>query len=179
MDLSDKTTEKPFKEWQIIGLILIALIALGFGQAIKKHPNNFPKDPLPQEEPTQPVANQQLATTTLALNQAIFTVELAQTDEEKASGLSGRETLDEREGMLFVYDSEMIPSFWMKDMNFAIDIIWIDANKKITNITSNLSPNTFPQTFSPQKPIKYVLEVPAGTAAKNKLKIGDLIHFSL
>ena len=57
-------------------------------------------------------------------------VDLALTDEEKARGLSGRESLDEDEGMLFVFDVPGNYGFWMKDMNFAIDIIWL--NEKIT-----------------------------------------------
>lgn len=170
--------EKPFREWQIVGLILIALIALGFGQAIKKHPNNFPK-PLPKEESAVTPSNSPLATTTIRLNQAIFTVELAQTDAEKTQGLSGRLNLEQNQGMLFVYEATTTPSFWMKEMNFPLDIIWLDQNKKIVDITPDLSPDTFPQTFSPKSPVKYALEVPAGTVAKNNLKIGDLIHFSL
>jgi hypothetical protein len=188
MDNPNQTPAKPFREWQIIGLILIALTALALGQAVKKRPPNFqqviPKETPATPEITKPPTKQ--ATTTLrlpatkaGLNQAIFIVDLAQTSNEQTQGLSGRVALKGNEGMLFVYSTSTAPDFWMKDMNFPLDIIWIDQNKKIIEITPNISPNTFPTTFSPKKPVRYVLEVPADTAAKNNLKIGDLIHFSL
>src|SRR3989338_5042145 len=57
--------------------------------------------------------------------------ELADTPEKRALGLSGRETLGNDEGMLFVFDEPNTRQFWMKNMNFALDIIWIDENKKV------------------------------------------------
>src|SRR3989344_573955 len=61
-------------------------------------------------------------------------VNLATTDAAREQGLSGRENLKEEEGMLFVFDYPDKYSFWMKDMNFPIDMIWIIENKKIIYI---------------------------------------------
>jgi hypothetical protein len=174
MDLSNQRPEKPFREWQIVGLILIALVTLGFGQATTKRLNNFPQ-PLPVE--IAPYLGRKIRLN--FNNGAEFEVELAQTEAEQIQGLSGRAQLGATEGMLFVYATTTIPSFWMKEMNFSLDIIWLDQNQKIADITLNISPATFPTTFSPKKPVQYVLEVPAGTAVKNNLQLGDLIHFSL
>lgn len=166
---------QPFREWQIVGLILITIIALGFGQAVKKRPNNFP----PPIATVPPAEQSEVKKLDLRLNGAIFSVELAQTAAEQIRGLSGRPTLGQAEGLLFVYATSTTPRFWMKEMNFPLDLIWLDQDKKVVEITPDLSPNTYPQTFSPQTPVRYVLEVAAGTAAKNNLKPGDLIHFSL
>lgn len=175
MDLPQPTT-KPFREWQIVGLILIALIALGFGEAIKKHRNNLPATPPLEQLETPLESGEEIK---IELNGQEFSVELAQTPEEQSRGLSGRASLAANRGMLFVFDEPTVPQFWMKEMNFSLDIIWIDEAKTVIGYEENVSPDSFPKTFSSDSvPLKYVLEVPAGTVAKNQVQIGDLIHFS-
>ncbi|MCC6290679.1 DUF192 domain-containing protein [Candidatus Nomurabacteria bacterium] len=95
---------------------------------------------------------------TIILDGKKIDLELAQTPEEMTRGLSGREGLPEDSGMLFVYPEDTVPAFWMKDMRFPIDIIWLDKNWMVVGIEKNLLPSTYPQTFSPPKPIRYVLE---------------------
>lgn len=115
-------------------------------------------------------------TKVIVAKQTLF-VDTAETEKEQAQGLSGRETLSENEGMLFVYQEEDIRFFWMKDMNFSIDIIWIDGNKRIVDITKNASPESYPEIFSPKKPAQYVLEVVAGFSDKHNLEKGDMLLF--
>ena len=67
--------------------------------------------------------------------------------------------------------------FWMKDMKFSIDIIWIDENMSVIHIEKSLSPDTYPKVYYPESPAKYVLEVSAGQADSLGLKIGDKIEF--
>src|SRR4030042_2564613 len=59
--------------------------------------------------------------------QKIF-VEIADTPEKRSQGLSGRDNLSQNQGMLFIFNQPAIPSFWMKDMNFPLDFIWINNN---------------------------------------------------
>lgn len=99
------------------------------------------------------------------------------TQEEKRLGLSVFEKLNENEGMLFLYEKEDYYRFWMKDMRFPIDIIWINKDFKIVDITENISPDTFPQVFTSKEPAQYILEVNAGFAKNNNIKIGDYIEF--
>ncbi len=100
-------------------------------------------------------------------------VDLAVTPTEMRQGLSGRKELANNEGMLFVFPTETVPSFWMKDMRFAIDIIWLDKQSRVVGIEHNMQPDSYPQLFSPSQPIKYVLEVKAGWAKKHAIKLGD------
>lgn len=107
-------------------------------------------------------------------------VDLALSETEKNKGLGGRESLKENEGMLFVFDETGKYPFWMKDMKFAIDIIWIGENKEIIYIKKNATPESYPESFEPENPTmdtKYVLEVPAGFSDKNNLKIGNVVGF--
>ena len=98
-----------------------------------------------------------------------------QTTQEK--GLGDRESLPMNEGMLFIFSTSQIYKFWMKDMLFSLDMIWIDENKQVVDITDNISPDTFPSSFQPSSPVRYVLEVNAGFAEKNNIKVGDNLIF--
>lgn len=122
-------------------------------------------------------AQQFLAKPTLILNNRAFLIELANTPEKQARGLSGRTNLAENHGMLFDFTENVIPNFWMKEMHFPLDIIWLDGNKTVVDWEENISPDTFPKTFSPSKPVRYVLEINAGWAEKLNLKIGDKAFF--
>ena len=104
-------------------------------------------------------------------------VEVADTVAKQIQGLSGRASMKNNEGMLFVFKEEAIQSFWMKDMQFSLDILWIDENKIIVGIERNVSPDTFPQTFSPYKPALYVLELNAGWTEKHQVVAGDVLSW--
>lgn len=117
--------------------------------------------------------SQRTAYPTLTLGDTEIKLELAQTDEEQELGLSYRESLPAETGMLFVYTQDTRPSFWMKGMNFPLDIIWLDQNWQIVGYERNVSPDTYPQTFPAPAPIRYVLEVNAGFVDKHSLKVGD------
>lgn len=105
-------------------------------------------------------------------------VDLALTEDEHIKGLSGKNKLEEDEGMLFVFEQIGKHNFWMKDMNFPIDIIWLGEDMKVVYIKENAQPKTYPETFGPEILSKYVLEVVAGFSNKNNLKVGDSVLFT-
>lgn len=117
--------------------------------------------------------------TTLEINETPIRVQMVKSQKDMAHGLSGRENLSGDEGMLFVYEKEVIPRFWMKDMKFSIDIIWIRLDRVIDydeNVPVPPQDTTLP-TYSPDAPITHVLEVNAGFVKKNGIKIGDEVQF--
>lgn len=104
-------------------------------------------------------------------------VELADTHELRKQGLSNRESLDSDKGMLFVMPSRAMSSFWMKDMNFPLDIVWIDGDK-VANISYDLeaegpSPK---KSYSSGSPVNYVLEVNAGFCKEHGIEVGDKVE---
>lgn len=107
----------------------------------------------------------------------VINVDVADDDQEREKGLSGRESISETEGMLFVFDIPREYSFWMKDMKFPIDIVWIDENQNIIYIEEGILPETYPLTFKPPRDSKYVLEIGSQISTKNNLKIGDKVEF--
>ncbi len=108
-------------------------------------------------------------------------VEIASTPEAQALGLSGRAGLPLGTGMLFVFQNPSRAGFWMKDMKFSIDIIWIDGDR-VVDIASRVSPpgadGNVPRYY-PRLPASYVLEVPAGFVQDHQVKIGDEVDLGI
>lgn len=110
---------------------------------------------------------------------SVVRVSVADNDITRSQGLSGAIGLEQNEGKLFIYQKPEIPKFWMKDMKFPIDIIWIDEHYKIIGFEQSVQPSSYPATFSPKKPIKYVLEVNADFVSKHKIRAGDSVKLQL
>lgn len=106
-----------------------------------------------------------------------YTVDVSDTAYTKNKGLSGRTSLPTNRGMIFLFENEDKHSFWMKDMNFSIDIIWIDKNLAVNHIEKAVSPQSYPNVYTPETPSMYVLELASGQADLLGLKIGDKIEF--
>jgi uncharacterized protein len=107
-----------------------------------------------------------------------FYVKIADTNLKKAKGLSGKE-LAKNQGMLFTYQSLVIPKFWMKGMIIGIDIIWIKENE-VVEISKNITPQNlpFPKTVSPKSKVDSVLEISAGEADRLGIKPGDKVSLN-
>ncbi len=103
--------------------------------------------------------------------------DIADTQTKRELGLSGRRELVEGGGMLFVFDETANHGFWMKDMKFPIDILWIDENKQIIDSISNWATSTYPKISYPKQKAKYVLELPAGFIDAHKIKLGEFLEF--
>lgn len=107
-----------------------------------------------------------------------FVAEGADTPTARAQGLSGRESLEEGRGMLFLFPEAEIQSFWMKEMNFPIDIIWLREGRVIGVERSAPAPlsdaplSALPLYTSPGV-VDMVFEVMAGTAERLSIKTGD------
>ena len=106
-----------------------------------------------------------------------ISIAIANTEAEQEEGLSNTEMLGYDQGMLFVFPKPTIPAFWMKQMQYPLDIIWIDQDKIVVGVNKNLAPETYPKTFAPKVPVMYALEVPGGFFDSRGIKVGDLISF--
>lgn len=101
----------------------------------------------------------------------------ADSKEERIKGLSGRQSLGANEAMLFIFSDSNYHGIWMKDMNFPLDILWLNNNKEIVHIEEGVSPDSYPETFLPDTPAKYVIEVNAGFVDSNDISLGDSASF--
>lgn len=101
----------------------------------------------------------------------VFNIEVAATKSEKEKGLGERELICTDCGMLFVFDETGNYSFWMKDMRFALDILWI-RNGRVVFIKKNVSP-VFSGTLNPMGDADRVLELNAGKVDEFGIAVGD------
>jgi hypothetical protein len=110
-----------------------------------------------------------------------LTAELAVTDEERQQGLMFREKINDDEAMLFLFEEEGIHSFWMKNMRFSIDILWLDGQKRIVHLEPNVPPcQSDPcPSYVPAAAAMYVLELKSGSAEKHGLRVYDRLDFIL
>lgn len=107
-----------------------------------------------------------------------MTVEVADTESSRELGLSGRPSMKDDEGLLFAFDLPGQYGFWMKDMLFPLDIIWINQNGVVVEIERDARPESYPQTYMNKSPASYVLEVNAGIAEERGLYIGSKVKIS-
>lgn len=109
-----------------------------------------------------------------------FKLKLAKTPKEQEIGLSETTSLPQNQGMLFVFESPGNYSFWMKNMQIPIDIIYINDDE-ITQIFEDVQPPANPNAdlviYSPQKASDKVLEINAGLSKKHNFKTGDKVEF--
>ena len=110
---------------------------------------------------------------TVRIGDGVFAAKVVKTPEDRTKGLSGTSELRKDQAMLFVYERDNKWAIWMKDMNYPIDIVWLDKNKKIVYIVKNAPPESYPyEQFTPKQDARYVLELPAGTVGQKSIVIG-------
>ena len=140
-------------------------------------------DPLPAATALPPPSpTPDLSLPLVTIGPFTWPVELALTGEQQAQGLSGRAELAAGAGMLFVWNQESRRSFWMPDMNFPLDMVWLNGDCAVTHITHNAPPQA-PGQSQADLPrytvdqVQYVLEINAGEAALHGIKVGDRARF--
>lgn len=144
----------------IIGIIIICLITGLFFLNLKMNNNQ----------------NQ----TSIIIGKTKILTEVADTEILRVQGLSGRDLLPELTGKLFIFDKPGIYSFWMKDMKFPLDFIWI-SNNKVVDLTEDVPYPKYRSeslpVYQPKTPVDRVLEVNAGFIKKEGIQIGDIVRF--
>lgn len=122
--------------------------------------------------------------TTIYINSRPIDVEVADNLVSRTVGLSGRNDLDSGKGMLFVFDgAKTVSSFWMKNMKFPIDIVWI-ADGRVVGTSEGLLPEENKidrdlKRYSPPQPVDMVLEVNAGIVPTMNIKSGDIVSVKI
>ncbi len=106
-------------------------------------------------------------------------LELALTDDERATGLMFRDNLPPDRGMLFIFDDDGLVPFWMKNTFIPLDLIWISAAGEVVDVRADAEPcraDPCPN-YEPSKPGRAVLEVNAGFAAAHGVRPGVVLRF--
>jgi uncharacterized membrane protein (UPF0127 family) len=112
-------------------------------------------------------------------NGSVIVVEVVADDESRAQGLMYRDHLDPAAGMLFLFGEDQRHSFWMKNTRIPLDMIFIDANRRIVGIERDVPPCKVQDcpSYGPDADSRYVLELAGGVAKQHGLKDGDVLRF--
>ncbi len=114
----------------------------------------------------------------LSIGEQEFSVILADTDALREHGLSDSASIGARQTMLFSFDQPGKYSFWMKDMNYPIDMVWLNKEGKIIYIVHGAPPESFPEVFAPASNDSIaVLELKSGTMQSLHVNVGDSVYF--
>ncbi|MGI9552446.1 MAG: DUF192 domain-containing protein [Aurantibacter sp.] len=103
-------------------------------------------------------------------------IEIAENEYETQTGLMYRQSMEDNQAMLFIFPDETLHSFYMKNTEFALDIIFIKADSTIGSFQENAQPLS-EKGLSSQVPVQFVLEVNSGLAEKWLLEVGDRVEF--
>jgi len=109
--------------------------------------------------------------------QGTIHVSIADTAVLQENGLSDRPSMPDDSGMLFIFPTARNYAFWMKDMRFPLDMVWIDSDHMVVGVTENISTSTYPETFGPPSPVPFVLELNAGAAERFGIATGTTLKF--
>ena len=117
--------------------------------------------------------------TTLYLGDGVFATRVAATDADRQVGLGDTASLADNEAMLLAFARDAQWSIWMKDVEYPIDVVWLDDQRRVVHIVKNMPPSSYPDSFSPDKPARYVVELAAGTVEKKAIRIGTTARFDM
>lgn len=117
---------------------------------------------------------------TILMPKGAIVAEVANTKSARELGLTGRQELKDGEAMLFAFDTPGRYGFWIKDMNFAVDIVWVNNNGVVVEIERNVVPtdDPNPKIYMNTASASYVIEMKAGEAAKQGLFLGSKVTLS-
>jgi uncharacterized protein len=118
----------------------------------------------------------------ITINGFSLTADVPITNDQFQKGLDIKDSIDDSQGMLFIFKVPDKVPFWMHGMKFPIDIIWFDNNSRVVHIEHNLQPcitDLVCPLYSPEKDALYVLETAAGFSGRHNVKVGTQMNFRL
>jgi len=108
-------------------------------------------------------------------------VEIAQSFFSKSKGLMLRKRLPHNSALLMIFDKPGKHGIWMPLMRFSIDIVFLDSRKRVVGIHERVRPLSFRKktwkVYYPEKPARYVIELPAGTVRRKGMRLGEVLVF--
>ena len=127
-----------------------------------------------------PIESEEVIEASVTINGKTIVVEIADEPDERSRGLMFRDSLSKDTGMLFLFDKEDFYSFWMMNVNFNLDLVWINSNGNVVHIERDV-PSCFMScpTYAPKEAARYVLELNSGVANELDLLVGSFVSINL
>ncbi len=117
------------------------------------------------------------STRSLKVGSHAYHLQVAQTEAAQEKGLGDRDSLQKIKACYLSLADQATRCFWMKDMRFPLDIIWLDSTKTVVHIQPDVVPSTYPETFCPSELAQYVIELNAGQAKRAGITAGQTLSF--
>lgn len=163
-----------------VGIVISAVALLAFSGCEKGQmtgQEGAAEDALKSAEGAAEVTGlESVSAATIVVGDKNWTVEVAQTEQERISGLSGRQSLASNTGMWFIFPGNSEDDFWMQGMQFDLDIVFIGEDMKVLNVAKG-DKNNPTDRIAPAGPYLYVLEVAAGAA--DGVQAGDVVEYRI
>lgn len=115
---------------------------------------------------------------TLHLGSGKFTATIADRESTRMKGLSGSESLPSDHAMVLVFDTSSRWGIWMKDMQYPIDVVWLNESKKVVDFVMNVPADSYPKVFTPKEDARYIVELKSGTIKTKEIRVGQEAVFS-
>jgi uncharacterized membrane protein (UPF0127 family) len=149
--------------WRLLALagLVVASLVVGRTQAAEGQAMMLPVDPAPLVAVT-------------GNGDRPFQIEIADDDGEREAGLMFRQTMPDDRGMLFVFPQTESVGFWMKNTPMPLDLLFIGQDGRIKAIRQGEPQSE--AVIAPNEPVRFVLELKAGTATRENIKEGDLVR---
>lgn len=112
-----------------------------------------------------------------AKSKYVYDIEFAKTPSQQELGLSYRDCIPKYAAMIFLFPIDDKFGIWMKNMAFAIDVIWLDKDKKVVTIEKDMQPSSYPKIYYPNADIRYVIEMAPGSVADLGVAVGDTMNW--
>jgi len=109
----------------------------------------------------------------LAIGGQYYTVSVMRTEAEREKGLSGTNDLPADQAMLFAFPRDNTWGMWMKDMNYPIDMVWLDSTGAVVYAVKDAQPSSYPKIFQNVTPARYVIELPSGTIERTGISMNN------
>lgn len=122
-----------------------------------------------------PYTPQNLPQRVITIGETPIRVDIADTPELWAQGLSGTEPHPPR-ALLFIFDRNDTWGIWMKDMKYPIDVLWVSEEGVVVYLEHSIPPSSYPRVYKPQQVVRYVIELPAGYSEQFNLRVGDSVR---
>ena len=111
----------------------------------------------------------------------VLSTEVMVEDGDRAMGLMFRPSLPQDHAMLFIFETADFHGIWMKNCKFPIDIVWLDAARRVMDVAPSVPPckaDPCP-VYQPMRRASYVVEMNAGEAGREKVALGSVLEFKL
>ena len=163
--------------------LLVVILAAGIGAYLlgsprDKGPEQAWQPPVSDAPDDQPPAGISYDTADVKTASKIYRLQIADSKDKQALGLGKRKTIG-GDGMIFPYAKPQRLCFWMKDMHFPIDMIWLGSDKQVLKVQADVSPDSYPRTTYCQDNTLYVVELDAGQAKADGIAVGNTFEFNL